>query len=205
MRLSEVDRCLQRYTETRLIKAAVIALIAIPMLLLCWQFLQDELGANPIEEITHQSGNWALMLLLMSLSVSPLRRQFGLHFLQSYRRILGLATFAYGCFHFSIYLFLDQFLDYAAIAEDILERPYITLGMTALMLMIPLALTSTKAMQQRLQQRWNQLHRLSYVIALLAVAHFWWLVKADIRQPLIFAAILLVLLGYRYLVWLRAK
>jgi sulfoxide reductase heme-binding subunit YedZ len=205
MRLSEVDRCLQRYTETRLIKAAVIALIAIPMLLLCWQFLQDELGANPIEEITHQSGNWALMLLLMSLSVSPLRRQFGLHFLQSYRRILGLATFAYGCFHFSIYLFLDQFLDYAAIAEDILERPYITLGMTALMLMIPLALTSTKAMQQRLQQRWNQLHRLSYVIALLAVAHFWWLVKADIRQPLIFAAILLVLLGYRYLVWLCAK
>jgi len=205
MRLSQVNSYLQGYVETRLVKIAVIGLLAVPMLHLCWQFLQDELGANPIEEITHQSGNWALILLLATLSVSPLRRLFGLHLLQSYRRVLGLSTFAYGCFHLSIYLFLDQFFDWSAIAEDILERPYITLGMTALMLMLPLALTSTNAMQRRLQHRWNQVHRLTYVIAILAVIHFWWLVKADIREPLLFATILLGLLGYRYFVRLRAK
>jgi sulfoxide reductase heme-binding subunit YedZ len=134
---------------------------------------------------------------LASLSITPLRRVTGWNELIKYRRMLGLFAFFYAALHFATYMVLDLFFDFAAIAKDILKRPYITVGFTALVLMIPLATTSTSAMIRRLGKRWQQLHRLVYVIAILGVLHFYWLVKSDIRRPAQYGAVLLLLLGFR--------
>jgi len=155
------------------------------------------LGANPIEFITHSTGTWTLVGLMATLSVTPLRRLTGRAELLRYRRMLGLFSFFYACLHFTTYVWLDQFFDPASIAKDIIKRPFITIGFTAFVLLIPLAVTSSHAMMRRLGRRWQLLHRLIYPIALLGVVHYLWLVKKDLTEPLIYAAILALLLVAR--------
>ncbi len=186
------------------IKAFLFLLCLIPgaQLVLGWR--ADQLGANPIEYITHATGSWTLRFLLITLAITPLRRYTGLHWLVRLRRMLGLFAFAYGAAHFAVYLWLDQFFDWAAIAKDILKRPYITVGFTALVLMVPLAATSTNAAIKRLGgRRWQALHRSIYAIAIFGVLHYWWLVKADILQPVVYSLILAALLGLR--AWWREQ
>jgi sulfoxide reductase heme-binding subunit YedZ len=155
------------------------------------------LGANPIEFITHSTGTWTLIGLMVTLSVTPLRRLTGRAELVRYRRMLGLFTFFYASLHFVTYVWLDQFFDPAAIAKDIIKRPFITIGFAAFVLLIPLAATSTHAMMRRLGRRWQQLHRLVYLVAILGVIHYMWLVKKDLTQPLIYAAVLALLMIMR--------
>jgi sulfoxide reductase heme-binding subunit YedZ len=175
--------------------AFVICLIPFGQLLF-WAYTGD-LGANPIDTITRFTGSWALFILLASLSITPLRRVTGWNELIKYRRMLGLFAFFYAALHFATYMVLDLYFDFTAIAKDILKRPYITVGFSALVLMLPLAVTSTSAMIRRLGKRWQQLHRLVYVIAILGVLHFYWLVKSDVRRPAQYGAVLLLLLGFR--------
>ncbi|MDO9220995.1 MAG: protein-methionine-sulfoxide reductase heme-binding subunit MsrQ [Thiobacillus sp.] len=155
------------------------------------------LGANPIEFITRSTGTWTLVGLLLTLSVTPMRRLSGRAGLIRYRRMLGLFSFFYASLHFVTYIWLDQFFDPAAIARDILKRPFITIGFSAFVLLIPLAATSTQAMMRRLGRRWQLLHRLVYPIALLAVVHYLWLVKKDLTTPLIYGAVAVLLLALR--------
>jgi sulfoxide reductase heme-binding subunit YedZ len=155
------------------------------------------LGANPVEMLLHTCGKWALNFLLITLCVTPLAHFTGWRALFAYRRMLGMFAFAYASSHLGVYLLLDQTLLWSAIAEDILKRPYITLGFSAWLMLIPLALTSTHAMMRRLGRRWTQLHRLIYLISILGVWHFYWQVKEDIREPLLYAGILALLLGWR--------
>ena len=163
------------------------------------------LGANPIEELIHRLGKWGLNFLLITLSVTPLRKLTGMNWLIRFRRMLGLFTFFYILLHFLTYAGLDQRFDIAVIVEDIVERPYITIGMSALLLLLPLAITSTKGMMRRLGKRWQKLHRLVYVIGALGVWHFYWQVKEDILEPSIYIFVLVVLLGYHILTRWRRK
>jgi sulfoxide reductase heme-binding subunit YedZ len=169
----------------------------LPLLRLIVLGASGGLGANPIEFITRSTGTWTLVGLLVTLSVTPLRRLTGRADLVRYRRMLGLFAFFYACLHFVTYVWLDQFFDPAAIVRDIVKRPFITVGFAAFVLLLPLAATSTHAMMRRLGRRWQQLHRLIYVIAVLGVTHFLWLVKKDLTEPLIFGAVLALLLALR--------
>lgn len=181
-----------------LLKPPVFGLCLLPLALLLYGAYQDDLGANPIEKITHNTGFWALTFLLLTLTATPLRWLSGWSWPLRLRRMLGLFSFFYACLHFLTYLVLDQFFDFAAICQDILKRPYITVGFSAFVLLIPLAITSHQAMIRRLGgQRWLQLHRLIYPIAIAAVLHFIWLVKKDLSRPLLFAALLSGLLLIR--------
>lgn len=180
-----------------MIKTLLFIVCLLPLARLGVLGWQNGLGANPIEFITRSTGTWTLVFLLITLSVTPLRRLTGHNQLMRYRRMLGLFAFFYACLHFSTYLWLDQFFDFAAILKDIAKRPFITIGFAAFLMLIPLAITSTNAMQRRLKRRWQQLHRLIYLIAVCGVLHYWWLVKKDITQPAIYAVLLTVLLGFR--------
>jgi sulfoxide reductase heme-binding subunit YedZ len=164
---------------------------------LIYNTLTDNLGVNPIETITRFTGSWALIILLATLAVTPLRKITGLNQLIKLRRMLGLFAFFYVCLHFTTYLVLDHFFDFQTVAKDVVKRPYVTAGFTAFVLMIPLAITSTSAMIRRLGKQWQQLHRLVYVAAIAAIIHFYWLVKADIRRPVLYGSVLALLLGYR--------
>ncbi len=180
------------------LKRVLFALALLPLARLVWLGFSGGLGANPIEFITHSTGRWTLTFLLVTLAVTPLRRWLGWNWLLRLRRMLGLFAFFYAALHFSTYLVLDQFFDLGAIVKDVLKRPYITVGFTAFVLLIPLAVTSTNAMVRRLgARRWQRLHRLVYAIAIAGVIHWWWLVKADIRLPLAAGAVLAALLGAR--------
>ena len=184
----------------RWIKPLVFMLCLVPLVWLGVDAYEDRLGANPIEAITHSTGTWTLVFLLITLSVTPLRRLTGINALIRLRRMLGLYVFFYACLHVVTYFWLDQFFDWPAIVKDIIKRPFITVGFFAFVLLIPLAVTSTNAMVKRLGgRRWQLLHRLVYVIAIAGVVHYLWLVKKDLTQPLIYAAALSVLLGYRLL------
>jgi len=186
------------------IKLLVFVLCLLPALQLALGWRADALGANPIETITRASGEWTLRLLLIGLCVTPLRRITGLHWLVRLRRMLGLFAFAYAAAHFMTYLWLDQFFDWRAIATDILERPFITVGFAAFVLLLPLAATSNAFAIRRLGgRRWQALHRSVYAIAIMGVVHFWWLVKADVLAPLVYALILAALLGAR--AWWREQ
>jgi len=183
------------------IKRAGFVLCLVPLARLAWLGARGGLGANPIEYITHSTGWWTLSFLMITLAVTPLRRLTGLNWLLRLRRMLGLFAFFYAALHFTTYVWLDQFFDVGAIAKDIVKRPFITLGFAAFVLLIPLAATSTNAMVRRLgAARWQLLHRLVYLIASLGVAHYWWLVKKDLTEPVLFACVLSVLLGAR-LAW----
>jgi methionine sulfoxide reductase heme-binding subunit len=180
------------------LKAGVFGACLIPLSVLALQALTDTLGANPIDEITDQTGIWTLRFLLITLTVTPARRLTGWNRLIQLRRMLGLFAFFYGSLHFLTYLWLDQFFVIEDIIADVMERPFITVGFASFALLIPLAVTSTTAMIKRLGGKWWQrLHRLVYVTALGGVVHYLWLVKADTRQPLIYGSILGVLLAYR--------
>jgi sulfoxide reductase heme-binding subunit YedZ len=190
----------------RALKVAVFAAGLVPAVLItlaAFGIAGLSLGANPTEALIHRTGIWGLRFLLITLAVTPLRRLTGLNWLIRFRRMLGLFAFFYVVLHFLSYAVVDKWLDPGIILEDVLERPFITLGMTALALLLPLAATSTNAMMRRLGSRWQKLHRLVYVIAVLGVWHFWWQVKQDIREPLAYAVILAALLGWR--AWNRRR
>jgi len=189
--------------RNKILKPIVFLAALIPLGLLAYGALRGDLGANPIETITHQTGLWTLILLLATLSITPLRRFTGINWLIQYRRMLGLFAFFYGCLHLTTYLWLDQSFDLHAIVKDVYKRPFITAGFTGFMLMVPLALTSTRGWIRRLGKRWQILHRLIYFSAAAGVTHFIWLVKKDIREPLIYGAILAVLLGVRVVFWMQ--
>jgi sulfoxide reductase heme-binding subunit YedZ len=164
------------------------------------------LGSNPIKEAEHFTGRWVLRFLMFTLAVTPIRQTLGWNWLQRYRRMLGLFAFAYATLHLLIYFFLDLELAWGDLAADIVKRPYITIGMAAFLLLLPLAVTSTAKMVKRLGgKRWAALHRAIYVTVLLGTIHFWMAVKRDITLPLIFALIFAFLLGYRLLAWRRRR
>jgi sulfoxide reductase heme-binding subunit YedZ len=184
-------------TAVRFGKPLVFLLCLTPLGLLVWRALSDGLGANPVEAIVHFTGSWALRLLLVTLAVTPLRRLSGQPWLIRFRRMLGLFAFFYALLHFAAYLILDRALVWEDITTDLTKRPYIVVGFVALLLLVPLAITSTRGWIKRLGRHWVTLHRIVYVIAILAVLHFLWLVKADTLEPLINAAVLAVLLAFR--------
>ena len=181
-------------------KPIVFAACLVPLARLAWKALNSALGANPIQVITFSTGTWTLVFLLVTLSITPLRKLTKLYWLIQYRRMLGLFAFFYGCLHFLTYIWLDQFFELHSIYKDVWKRPFITAGFTAFVLMIPLAATSTKWAIRKLGQRWQTLHRLIYVSAVAGVVHFIWLVKKDVRTPVIFGVVLGALLLYRIVV-----
>ena len=178
-------------------KPLLFAICLIPLARLIYLGFTDGLGANPIEFSTRSTGTWTLTGLMITLAVTPLRRLTGYNSLIRYRRMLGVFTFFYASLHFTTYIWLDQFFNPADILKDIYKRPFITVGFAAFVLLVPLAVTSTNAMMRRLGKRWQQLHRLVYLIGGLGVLHYLWLVKKDLTQPLIYGAVLLVLLSFR--------
>jgi sulfoxide reductase heme-binding subunit YedZ len=187
------------------VKTTLFVVCLMPLGLLIWRGFTGGVTANPIEFITHTLGWWTLALLLVTLSVTPLRRLLDMPWLLRLRRMLGLYAFFYASLHFLTWLVIDQFFDWQAIVKDIIKRPYITVGFSAFVFLLPLAATSTNAMVRRLgAARWQLLHRLVYVIATLGVVHFWWLVKSDIREPVVFAIVLTILLGVR-LIYAKRK
>jgi methionine sulfoxide reductase heme-binding subunit len=190
----------------RRFKPVVFLACLIPLALLAWKAYSQALGANPIEVITHATGDWTMRFLLITLAITPIRKLTEQLWLIRYRRMFGLFAFFYGTLHFLTYIWLDKFFDVHEMLHDIAKRKFITVGFTGFVLLIPLALTSTKGWIRRLGgQRWQTLHRLIYFSAIAGVIHYWWLVKADIHKPLEYAAILTVLLGYRIAVWAGPK
>lgn len=193
-------------TRDRLVYGLVWLACLAPIPWLVWRLLSGDLGANPIEALIRQLGVWGLRFLLIGLAITPLARLLRQPRLIRFRRTVGLFAFAYVLLHWCTYVGVDQFFDWAAVIKDIYKRPFITIGMSAFVLLIPLAVTSTNAAIRWLGPvRWKRLHRLIYVIAPLGVLHYYMLVKADHRPPLIYAAILAVLLGYRVVEGLRKR
>ena len=188
------------------LKSAVWSVALSPLLLLLYRFLTNGLGANPISYATNLLGDTTLRLLLASLALTPLRILFGISWQMSLRRLLGLFAFFYACLHFTVWIAVDHFFEWGELIPDIVKRPYITVGMLALTLLMPLAATSTSGMIKRLGGRsWRQLHRLVYLIGLLGVLHYLWLVKKGVNDPYLYAAILAVLLGIRLWDWARRE
>jgi methionine sulfoxide reductase heme-binding subunit len=190
----------------RALKVVVFLLCLVPLSVLVWKGFNGLLGANPVDVITRSTGRWTLTFLLITLSMTPLRKLAAMPWLVRFRRMLGLFAFFYGTLHMMTYVWLDKSFDVHAMLHDIYKRRFITAGMTAFTLMLPLALTSTAGWIRRLGgKRWQKLHRLIYLSAAAGVVHFIWLVKADLRKPLTYGAILLVLLLYRAAAWLWTK
>lgn len=187
----------------RFTKVAVFLAALVPLARLYWKFRQNSLGANPVEVITHSTGDWTLILIMVTLSITPLRKLTGQYWLIGVRRMIGLFAFFYGCLHFTTYLWLDKFFDYHEMLKDIVKRPFITVGFLAFVCMIPLAVTSTQGWIRRLGKNWQRLHRLIYITATAGVIHYVWLVKADLRKPLQYAFVLTALMAYRIVVWTR--
>src|SRR6202049_4167414 len=187
----------------RRFKPVVFLVCLIPLALLGWKAYSGALGANPIEVITHATGDWTLRFLLITLAITPIRKLTGRLWLIRFRRMFGLFAFFYGTLHFLTYIWLDKFFDLHEMLHDVAKRRFITVGFTAFVLLIPLALTSTAGWIRRLGgKRWQALHRLIYVSAIAGVIHYWWLVKADVSKPAQYAFVLSLLLGYRVVAWL---
>lgn len=190
----------------RALKIPVFLACLLPVALLVWKGFQQLLGANPVDVITRTTGRWTLIFLLITLSVTPVRKLTHLAWLIRFRRMLGLFAFFYGTLHLMTYVWLDKFFDVHAMLHDIAKRKFITAGMTAWVLMLPLALTSTTGSIRRLGgKRWQKLHRLIYFSAAAGVVHFIWLVKADLRRPLTYSALLCLLLAYRLAIWINSR
>ena len=188
------------------IKVPVFIACLGPLVYLVWKALHQELGPNPIEFVTHETGDWTLIFLVLTLAVTPARKIFRRPELIRFRRMLGLFVFFYGCLHFSTWIGLDKFFDFAEMLKDVRKRPFITAGFTGFALMIPLALTSTAGWIRRLGgKRWQLLHRLIYVSALAGVVHYYWLVKSDVRKPVLYGTLVMLLLLYRGSSWLHVK
>jgi len=192
--------------RSKWIKLPVFLLCLVPLGLLAWRALHNQLTANPIEYIQHQTGDWTLIFVVITLAVTPARRLLRLPELIRFRRMLGLFAFFYGFLHFSTWIGLDKFFDWAEMLHDVRKRPFITAGFTGFGLMIPLALTSTAGWIRRLGgKRWRALHRLIYVTAIAGVVHYYWLVKSDVRKPVFYGALVASLLSVRVGFWLAAR
>ncbi len=186
-------------SQQQWIKRSLFVLALLPLARVIWLGFHDRLGANPIEFITRARGDWPLYFLCMTLAITPLRRLTGQTWLLKLRRMLGLYCFFYACLHFTTFIWFDHFFDLAEMWKDVKKRPFITVGFTAFLLLWPLALTSTNAMVRRLGRRWQSLHRLVYLIAVLAILHFWWMRagKNNFGEPILFGSIIALLLGAR--------
>ena len=178
----------------RIIRPSLFVLLLLPFVYFLWGIWQDALGANPLEAVIRGLGDWALRILLLTLSISPLRRLLNWPQLLRLRRMLGLFAYFYVVLHLLSYLWVDQFFDWAEIWYDILERPFITVGMISFLLLTPLAVTSTKGFIRRMGKNWKRLHSLIYPISMLTVLHFWWMAKLDKAEPALYAGILSLLL-----------
>lgn len=190
----------------RIAKPFVFAAALIPVALLARRVLEGDLGTNPIETLNRYTGDWTLRFLLITLAVTPLRQLTHWPYWVRFRRMLGLFAFFYVCLHFLSWAWIDKVFDWNEIVKDVIKRPFITLGFACFVLLIPLAATSTNAMVRRLGgARWRALHRLVYAIGIGGVVHYIWLVKSDVREPLLYAAILAVLLGVRVWTYLRRR
>jgi sulfoxide reductase heme-binding subunit YedZ len=184
--------------DTKFARFVIFVNSLVPLALLGWDAYHHRLGANPIEFATRTTGVLTLIFLLLSLAVTPLRKALGLPWMVKFRRLLGLYGFFYGCLHLLTYVWFDKFFGVRAIVEDVIKRPFITVGMASFLLLVPLAITSTQKMIKRLGgKRWNRLHKAVYLAAIGGVIHFYMLVKADTREPLLFGLALALLLGYR--------
>jgi methionine sulfoxide reductase heme-binding subunit len=192
-----------------LVPAKIVVFIAMlfPLARLVLLGVTDGLGANPVEFITRSTGLWTLVYLCITLAITPLRRLTGAAALARFRRMIGLFAFFFAVLHFTTYIWFDKWFDVAAMFKDIGKRPFITVGFAAFVLLVPLAATSPKAMVRKLGRRWQTLHRLIYLIAVLAILHFWWMKagKHDFALPKIYGSIVIVLLGWRLIAWLKAR
>jgi len=196
----------RRLLRSKWLKPPVFVLCLAPVGLLVWRALHGQLTANPIEYITHQTGDWTIIFIVATLAVTPARKLLRLPELIRFRRILGLFAFFYGFLHFSTWIGLDKFFDWADMLADVRKRPFITMGFTGFVLMIPLALTSTAGWIRRLGgKRWLAVHRLIYATAVAGVVHYYWLVKSDVRKPLFYGALVALLLVLRVGFWLAAR
>ena len=194
---------MRSFLSSKLAKVAAFLFALIPLALLLQRAYAGDLTANPIEYITRNTGTWTLRFLLITLAITPLRRYLRIPELIRFRRMLGLFAFFYGLLHFTTYVWLDQFFDVANMLKDVAKRPFITAGFTGFLLMLPLALTSTTGWLRRLGgKRWQRLHRLVYFSSLAGVIHYYWLVKSDVRLPLLYGALLTFAILLRLPVWL---
>ncbi|HEX3876866.1 MAG TPA: protein-methionine-sulfoxide reductase heme-binding subunit MsrQ [Bryobacteraceae bacterium] len=185
--------------KSRWVKPVIWLVCLTPFVYISWLTWQGNLGPNPPERVEHFTGDWTLRLIVASLAITPLRRLLRQPNLIRFRRLIGLFAFFYACLHFLSYVVLDQFFDFHAMIADVLKRPYITVGFTGFVLLIPLAVTSTVGWIRRLGgKRWQALHRLIYVTAIAGVLHYYWLVKSDVRLPLLYAGLVALELGYRF-------
>ena len=197
---------MRKVLSSKWIKLPVFALCLVPVGLLGWRALHNNLTANPIEYITHQTGDWTIIFVVTTLAITPARKLLRLPELIRFRRMLGLFAFFYGLLHFSTWIGLDKFFDWAEMLHDVRKRPFITAGFTGFVLMIPLALTSTAGWIRRLGgKRWLALHRLIYVTAIAGVVHYYWLVKSDHRKPVFYGVLVALLLALRGGFWLVAR
>jgi methionine sulfoxide reductase heme-binding subunit len=197
---------MRKFLTSKWTKAAVFLICLLPLASLGWRGLQNGLTANPIEFITHATGDWTLRFILITLCVTPFRKLLGLPELIRYRRMFGLFAFFYACLHFTTYIWLDKFFDLKEVWKDIAKRPYITVGFLAFVLLIPLAITSTAGWIRRLGgRRWQLLHRAIYITAVAGVIHYYWLVKSAVLRPLTYGAIVAVLLLWRLAARFRSR
>jgi sulfoxide reductase heme-binding subunit YedZ len=197
---------LRTILSSKSIKLPVFILCLVPLGQLVWRAIHHDLTANPIEYITHQTGDWTLIFVVATLAVTPARKLLRLPELIRFRRMLGLFAFFYGLLHFSTWIGLDKFFDWADMLHDVRKRPFITVGFTGFVLMVPLALTSTAGWIRRLGgKRWLALHRLIYVTAIAGVVHYYWLVKSDVRKPLFYGSMVALLLALRVGFWLAKR
>jgi methionine sulfoxide reductase heme-binding subunit len=191
--------------RSRWTKVLLFLLCLVPAGLLIWR-MNTSLIPLPVEVITHTTGDWTIWFLLITLSITPLRGLLNQPLLVRFRRLFGLYAFFYGCMHFSVWIWLDHDFDWKLMWDDILKRRFVTVGMLALACMIPLAITSTAwAVRKMGFKRWQMLHRLIYVTVLSGVIHYYWLVKSDVRLPLLYGAIFLLLMSYRVVIWTRGR
>ncbi len=197
----------KRFDPVRMVYKPIVFLLCLgPLAFLTFNFLTDNLSANPLSDITNETGVWTLRFLAVTLSIPPLRKLTGWSPLQRFRRMLGLFAFFYVSLHFTTYIYLDKFFDWPEIVKDVAKRPFITVGFSAFLLLIPLAITSFDSLMKWMGgKRWKRLHALVYVCATLGVIHYYWLVKADVRRPVIYGVIVGVLLGYRLVVYLLRR
>lgn len=187
------------------LKPLLFLLCLVPFISLLYAAITQQLGPNPAEALIRGFGDWALYFLLLGLAISPARQLLNLSSLISYRRMLGLFAFFYVCLHFLSYIWFEMFFDWSEIVQDIIKRPFITIGFICFLLLLPLALTSTNKMMRRLKKNWGRLHRLVYPISLLAMLHYFMMTRADYLQPALLLMVLLLLLGYRLFRWQRGK
>ena len=197
---------MQSVLTSKRTKVLVFLLCLAPLTVLVWQGFHDGLGANPIEKITHATGDWTIRFLLITLAITPLRKLLKQPNLIRFRRMLGLFAFFYGCLHFTTFVWLDKFFDVQEIVKDVYKRPFITAGFTGFVLLVPLAITSTAGWVRRLGgKRWQMLHRLIYVSGIAGVVHYYWLVKSDVTWPVRYGAILVFLFVCRLALWLQGR